>query len=200
MKGILVGVLLLAMFCTACSTAWVSTVDSILAVAAPALINILEIVAVANGQPLDSVEVAKINTDVSALQTLASDFANASPANAAGICAKLQGAISVYQQEEELILSIAQVSDANTQNKIALLSGLVEGTVNSILAVIPPCHATQNGALELAAAPSVKKFVVSYNAILTAKTGDAAVDALTAKRRLYGHSKLVRTLSLGRLE
>ena len=34
----------LVLFCTACSTAWVSTLDSILAAAAPALINILQIV------------------------------------------------------------------------------------------------------------------------------------------------------------
>src|SRR5271156_5650024 len=77
MKKILVVVLSLAMFCTACSTAWVSTLDSILAAAAPALINILQIVAVANGQPVNSALAAKINADATAIKTLAADFASA---------------------------------------------------------------------------------------------------------------------------
>src|SRR5713101_587860 len=61
MRKALVVALSLAMFCTACSTAWVSTLDSILAAAAPALINILQIVAVAKGQPINSNLSAKIN-------------------------------------------------------------------------------------------------------------------------------------------
>ena len=43
MKKILVVALSLALFSTACSTAWVSTLDSILSAAAPALIDILQI-------------------------------------------------------------------------------------------------------------------------------------------------------------
>ncbi len=60
MRKVLIVVLSLAMFCTACSTAWVLTLDSILAAAAPALINILQIVAVANGQPVNANLAAKI--------------------------------------------------------------------------------------------------------------------------------------------
>ena len=63
MKSVLVVVLSLVVLCTACSTAWVSTLDSILAAAAPALVNILQIVAVANGQPVNSNLEAKINAD-----------------------------------------------------------------------------------------------------------------------------------------
>ncbi len=54
MRKLLVVVLSLAMFCTACSTGWVLALDSILAAAAPALVNILQIVAVANGQPVNA--------------------------------------------------------------------------------------------------------------------------------------------------
>ena len=61
MKTALIFALSLAMFCTACSTAWVSTLDSILAAAAPALINILQVVAVANGRPLNGTLAVKIN-------------------------------------------------------------------------------------------------------------------------------------------
>lgn len=55
MKKILIAAILAAtVTLTGCSTAWVSTLDSILAAAAPALINILQIVAVAEGKPMNS--------------------------------------------------------------------------------------------------------------------------------------------------
>ena len=60
-KATLAVALVCAMLCTACSTAWVSSLDAILGAAAPALINILQIVAVANGQPVNGTLAAKIN-------------------------------------------------------------------------------------------------------------------------------------------
>ena len=54
MKVSLAVAVVLGMLCTGCSTAWVSTLDSILAAAAPALINILQIVAVAEGLPVNA--------------------------------------------------------------------------------------------------------------------------------------------------
>src|SRR5271163_3433082 len=112
MRKVLAIVLSLAVFCTACSTAWVSTLDSILAAAAPALINILQIVAAANGEPANSNLVAKINTDAAIIKTLASDFAQASSGSASGICQQLQAAVSVYQTDQQLVLQVAQVSDS----------------------------------------------------------------------------------------
>jgi hypothetical protein len=200
MRTILVTLLLLVIFCTACSTAWISTVDSILSMAAPALINILEIVAVANGQPVNAVQVAKINTDAATVERLASDFASASSLAAPGVCSDLQTAIGVYQQDQQLVLSAAQVSDPNTNTKVTLLSDLVAGTVDAILAVLPSCHASQMAAFRPATPLSLKNFVTSYNTILTAKTGNAAVDALTGKCRLHQHSKFVRVATFGMLE
>jgi hypothetical protein len=102
MKKIFVVVLSLAMSCTACSTAWVSTLDSILAAAAPALINILQIVAVANGQSVNSGLTAKINTDAAVIKTLAGDFAMASSLAAPGVCSQLQVAVNTYQADQTL--------------------------------------------------------------------------------------------------
>ncbi len=86
MKKFFVVVLCLIVFCTACSTAWVSTLDSILGAAAPALVNILQIVAVANGQPVNSALEAKINADATAIKTLAADFVTASSGAAPSVC------------------------------------------------------------------------------------------------------------------
>ena len=138
MRKVLIVVLSLAMFCTACSTAWVSTLDSILAAAA--LINILQIVAVANAKPMNNNLAAKINADATDIKTLAADFAKASSGSAPSVCQQLQAAVNVYQADQQMVLQVAQVSDSETQTKITLLAGLIAGTVNAITAVIPSCQ------------------------------------------------------------
>jgi hypothetical protein len=201
MKNALVVVLSLAIFCTACSTAWVTTLDSILAAAAPALVNILQIVAVANNQPVNSTLAAKINADATVIKTLAADFASASSGSAPGVCQELQAAISAYQTDQQLVLQVAQVSDPNTQTKITLLADLVAGTVNAVTAVIPSCqNASVTRNTRIAPPYSVSAFADRYNRILVAKTGNAAVDAATPSLKLHHRSKLVRIITFGRLQ
>ncbi len=202
MKKALIVALFLAVSCTACSTAWVSTLDSILAAAAPALINILQIVAVANGQPMNAGLAAKINSDAANIKTLAGDFAKVSSESGPGVCQQLQAAIGAYQADQQLVLQVAQVSDANTQTKITLLSGLVAGTVQAITAVIPSCQsASQSQSQRFEAVPPyrISSFADHYNSVLVAKTGNAAMDAVTPAMRLPGHSKVVRVLTFGKL-
>jgi hypothetical protein len=199
MRKSLVVALSLAMFCTACSTAWVSTLDSILAAAAPALINILQIIAVANGNPMDSNLAAKINVDATVIKTLASDFAKASSGSAPGVCQQLQAAVGAYQADEQLVLQVAQVSDSKTQTKITLLANLVAGTVQAITAVIPSCQANAQASFKALPPYSVSSFADHYNNILVAPTGNAAVDAATPALKIHGHSKLIRAVTFGRL-
>jgi hypothetical protein len=199
MRNVLVIALSLAMLCTACSTAWVSTLDSILAAAAPALVNILQIVALANAQPVNSNLEAKINADATVIKTLASDFAKASSSAAPGVCSQLNAAIGDYQADQALVMQVAQVSDPNTQTKITLLADLVTGTVQAITAVIPSCQA--NAQVFKTSLPySLSTFVAHYNSILVAPTGNRAVDAATGKLKLHQHSKIVRVLTFGRLD
>jgi len=201
MRKVLVVALSLAMFCTACSTAWVATLDSILAAAAPALIDILQIVSVANGQPVNGNLAAKINADAAVIKTLAADFAKASSGSAPGVCQQLQAAVSAYQADQQLVLQAAQVSDPNTQTKITLLADLVAGTVSAITALIPSCqNAAAIRSTKIAPPYSVSTFADHYNSILVAKTGNAAVDAVTPKLKLHQHSKLVRSVTFGRLQ
>jgi hypothetical protein len=200
MRKALVVALSLAMFCTACSTAWVSTLDSILAAAAPALINILQIVAVAKGQPINSNLSAKINADATVVKMLAADFAKATSGSAPGVCQQLQAAVSAYQADQQIVLQAAQVSDANTQTKITLLADLVAGTVNAITAVIPSCqNAAAARSMKTTRPYGISAFADHYNSILVTPTGNAAVDALTPNLELRRHSQLVRLVTLGRL-
>lgn len=197
MKKCLVVVLSLVMFCTACSTAWVSTLDSILAAAAPALVNILEIAAAANGHPMNSNLATKINGDAAVIKTLAADFAKDGSGNA---CQNLQAAIVTYSADQALVLQVAQVTDPNTQTKITLLMALVSGTVQAITAVIPSCPANAQAALKALPPYSVSSFTDHYNSILVAPTGNAAVDAATPGLKLHRHSKFVRAVTFGRLQ
>jgi hypothetical protein len=199
MRRVLIVVLSFALLSAACSTAWVSTLDSILAAAAPALINILQIVSIANGRQMNSNLAAKINGDAAAIKTLAADFANDGGSSA---CNTLQNAVATYQVDQTLVLQLAQVSDSNTQTKISLLTDLVSGTIGAISAAIPACQAPTSSAENATAGPLLKlrNFVASYNVILTAKTGNAAVDAVTPKLVIHQHSKVARYVSLGYLK
>ncbi len=201
MKIILVFTLSVAILSTGCSAAWISTLDSILAVAAPALVGILQIVAVANNQPLNSGLAAKINTDATAIKLLAGDFAKASSASSSGICQQLEAAIGTYQADQQLVLQVAQVSDTNTQTKITLLADLVAGTIQAITAVIPSCQNTTSVRDFKAQPPlTLRNFVTEYNAILKIKTGNAAVDAITPKLTIHQYSKIERAITFGRLQ
>lgn len=198
-KVALVSLLTVSVFLTGCSAAWVSTMDAILAAAAPALINILEIVAVAEGKPMNSGLQAKINTDAASIKSLAADFAKASSAAAPSVCSQLDAAIQAYSADQSQVLQLAQVSDPATQTKITLLLNLVTGTVAAITAVIPSC---QNAAVVKsfrASKPplSVANFVSEYNAILVVPVPNQNVNARTKQLKLHQHSKLVRYATFG---
>ena len=144
----------------------------------------------------------KDNSDAANIKTLAGDFAKVSSESGPGVCQQLQAAIGAYQADQQLVLQVAQVSDANTQTKITLLSGLVAGTVQAITAVIPSCQsASQSQSQRFEAVPPyrISNFADHYNSVLVAKTGNAAMDAVTPAMRLPGHSKVVRVLTFGKL-
>jgi hypothetical protein len=194
MKRITLALLLCCtMTIAGCSIAWVTTLDDILAAAAPALINILNIIAIAKGEPLNTATTAKINADAANIKVLASDFASAQTAAAPTVCAQLQAAIQVYSNDINQVLTLAQVSDPATQEKIQVLSGLVTGTVVGILAVIPNCQqaVTMRASMESKSVPlPLKSFINSYNSTLVVPTGIVAVDSYTKKHKIHGHRLL----------
>jgi hypothetical protein len=191
-------ILCVSMLLSSCSASWVSTLDTILAAAAPALVNILQIVAIAESKPFHAELASKINADAATIKQLAGDFAGASAVSAPGVCQQLNAAVGVYTQDQQAVLALAQVSDSATQQKIAVLTGLVSSTISAITAVLPQC---QNPSGKMATPPlNVQKFVSGYNAVLVSKTGNAAVDALTPKLKIHEHSALVRYATVGILK
>ncbi len=196
----------------ACST---TAFDDIVAVAVPALTNILNIVAISNGTPFNSGLAAKIATDAADLKQVGNDLIN--NVNAAGsTCQKFTAALNTFTADEQSVLQIAQVGDSKTQTEIAELAALVVSTVDGIANAIPSCQATMARALAISTlqgawmmgeglrgggsappsfpprpAPSKTKaeFVARYNAILSAKH---------SQFKLHNHSKAVRALTLGK--
>jgi hypothetical protein len=204
MKKFLVALVLsCVMFTVACSTAWVTTLDSILAAAAPALVNILQIVSMASGKTMNSDLATKIDTDAGIIKELATDYATASSAAAPGACHQLEAAIGVYQADQTLVLQGAQVSNAATQTKIILLADLVTGTVSAITAVIPACETAKAGTFRSSPPANFSTFAARYNAILVQPTGMLEVDTLTPTlvlRQPHQHSRFIRIVSFGRLQ
>ncbi len=179
-----------------------STLDSILAAAAPALINILQIAAIADGQPVNAGLAAKVNADAALIKTLAGDFAQTSAASAPGVCQQLQSAIGAYQSDQQLVLQLAQVSDPNTQTKITLLSNLVAGTVEAITAVIPSCQNAASKQTFKAAPPS--SALLGHGSLQQRSNRSHGERggrcSATPKLKLYRHSKLVRSMTFGLLQ
>jgi len=199
-RSLLAVILVLTMSLSGCSTAWVTTLDSILAAAAPALINILQIVALSKGTPFNSQLAAKVNADAAALKQSAQDFATASAAAGPGACSQLQAALNTYQSDLPAVMAVAQVSNAATQNKIETLSALIVGVFDSVEPLIPNCQAPKDMSLTgVKSGPpmNVKNFVQSYNAVLVSPTKDEKVDSATPKMKIHGHGWVVRTVTFG---
>lgn len=145
---------------------------------------------------------AKIAADAVIVKTLATDFANASAAAAPGVCSQLQGALGVYQADQQQVLQLAQVSDTNTQAKITLLVGLSINVFSIIVSLIPSCQKAALARAERRAAVTeppmpARIFVVTYNNIMVAKTGNLVVDNATHGLQIHQHGKATRILTLG---
>jgi hypothetical protein len=202
-KPCLALILCCTMFLSGCG--WLSTAESILSAAAPALLNILQIVAVVNGRPMDSGLAAKINGDAANLKTVLSDYAAAQAAAKPGMCPQLQAALNLYESDLPLVMQVAQVSDQNTQSKILILSGLIVGVFNTLEPLIPGCQAppsasvrTMTANLNLRPATvDLHTFIPAYNAALTSPTGNPTLDEATKRMKLHRHSKAVRIITFG---
>jgi hypothetical protein len=116
------------------------------------------------------------------------------------VCSQLQAAVSAYQADQTLVLQVAQVSNQNTQTKIALLGDLAGGTVLAIESVIPSCqNAPASKAFRKAPPYSLTAFISRYNDVLVMPTGNPAVDAVTQKLKLHRQSVFARAITLVKL-
>jgi hypothetical protein len=163
--------------------------------------------------------------DLQLIQSLINAYQQADAAARPGILNQIQSAINAVQSNLQGLLPALHIKDAATQTKITAVVGIVLSEVESLAAVVPviqgagagsqtysmvgsrivsPIFAQQarkNGASSFVKAPlTAREFVESYNATMTAKTGNAGLDRTTARLKIHEHGKLARWATAGWLK
>jgi hypothetical protein len=200
---------------TACSTAWISEAEQIVAALVPAAANIVGLVAALQGKSVSASDLetiqnagAQAGADLQLLQSLIAAYQKADSAEQPGILNQIQAAINAAQVTMGNLLPALHIKDAATQAKITAVVGIVLSEIQSLAAIVPLVDAGAAPAAVTMAAKQVKKrppltaseFVASYNATLTAKTGNADLDHATAGMKIHLHGKFARWASAGFLK
>ena len=214
--GIVV-VLCMTMALSGCSTDWIGQVEQVVAVLIPAATNIVALVTALQGKSVSAGDLKTIQSagtqagaDLQLIQALVAAYQKADETAKPGILNQIQTAIGTVQGNLQGLLSALHIQDAATQAKITAVVGIVLSEVQSLAAIVPlvsakgeaPTLAAKNAArmghprLPLTAS----EFVASYNATLTAKTGNMDMDRATAGLQIHVHSKVERWGTVGVLK
>ena len=195
-KGLTAVVLAYVLILQGCSLAWVGTLDSVLAAAAPALNNVLTIIALSENKPVNQALEDKITKDAATLKQLAADFASASGTNPTS-CQEVQAGAAVLNDDAALVLTLVQASGASN---IAAIFAAADAFVVVIVGLIPSCAspaALRASIPAKVAKINVNALVANYNQKLTAPSGKPAVDAYAKANQIHVHSKFVRVITFG---
>jgi hypothetical protein len=219
-RGATALVLCLTMALAGCSTAWIGDAEDIVAALIPAAANLIALVAALEGKTVSAADLQTIQNagtqagaDLQLIQSLITAYQKADAATQPGILNQIESAIGAAQSNLQGLLTGLHIQDAATQAKITAVIGLVLSEVQSLAAIVPiikgsgssgqvlaAATAAKNGTIHPKAPLSASEFVKSYNATMTAKTGNAALDKATAEFKIHQHGKLARWASLGVLK
>jgi hypothetical protein len=214
-KGFVAVVLCGTMMWTACSTAWISEVEQIVAALIPATANLVTLVATLQGKNVTASDLQTIQSagtqagaDLQLIQSLITQYQKADASAQAGLLGQIQGAMRAVQVTLNGLLPALHIKDAATQAKIAAVVGLLLSEVESMTAIVPLVNPGASPAMMTVAARQAKKqppltaneFVSSYNAAMMAKTGNSELDHAAAGLRIHLHQKLARLASAGLLK
>jgi hypothetical protein len=209
-------VLCLTIGLAGCSTAWIGEAEEIVAAMLPAAANLLTLVAALEGKTVSATDLQTIQNagsqagaDLQLIQSLIAAYEKADATAQPGILSQIESAIEAAQGSLQGLLPALHIKDAATQAKISAVVGILLSEVQSLAAVVPLVKtqgavASGQGAETnevsqkvggLTRPPlSAREFVVSYNAAMTAKTGNADVDKITAGLKIHAHGKLAGVL------
>src|SRR5271170_5935255 len=197
---------------TACSTAWISEVEQIVAALIPATANIVTLVATLQGKDVSASDLQRIQSagtqaeaDLQLMQSLITRYQKADATAQPGLLNQIQAAMSAVQLTLNGLLPALHIKDAATQAKITAVVGILLSEVQSVAAIVPLVNPSASTEMMARAAKQVKKqppltaseFVSSYNATMTAKTGNADLDHAAAGLGIHLHGKFARWASAG---
>lgn len=200
---------------TACSTAWISEAEQIVAVLVPAAANIVALAAALQGNSVSAADLQTIQNassqagaDLQLIQSLITAYQKADASAQPGILNQIQAALNTVQSTLNGLLPALHIKDAATQAKITAVVGLVISEIDSLAAILPMVNSSASPQMMSAAAKQARKqppltanqFAASYNATMTAKTGQAKLDAVTVGLQIHAHPKAERWASAGFLK
>lgn len=135
---------------------------------------------------------ARISADIAAAQALVSDFAKAGESAQPAIHEQIQAIEGTLNADLQEVFLLAHVANPNNQAKVTALTTLIEVAIEEGFALIPRTTSPSNLAMasHRGAKLESKDYVGSFNALLTAKTGDPKVDAVTPTLKLKKHHSL----------
>lgn len=193
----LMTVLLLSLTLTAagCSAAWLSTFDNYLQIAGPMLIQIIDIIAIAQGKPAPAGLVAKINADSAAVKAVAASVQAATSQNVQGTCGQFNLAVSTFASDLSSVEQLAQINDPTTQATVNNAVSIAQQALAEVEAPIAACQAAPTGTEAMARLRAGAYVVKSPEDCV--KRFNAAVDP---KHHIHLHSKLVRVITFGKLQ
>jgi hypothetical protein len=215
-------VLCMTMMWSACSTNWIQEAEQIVAALIPAASNIVALVAALQGKSISAADLATIQSagsqagaDLQLIQSLIAAYQKADASAQPGILNQIESSINAVEANLQGLLQGLHIKDPATQTKVAAVIGVVLSEVQSLAAVVPIVKSQPMAALRAAdsrgrlspqaashakAPLTANEFVGSYNATLTAKTGNAELDRATAGLQIHLHGKVERVASVGVLK
>jgi hypothetical protein len=200
---------------TACSTAWIGEAEQIVDALIPGMANLLTLVATLQGKSVSAADLqtiqnagAQAGADLQLMQSLITQYQKADASAQPGLLNQIQVAMSSVQSNLNGLLPALHITDAATQAKITAVIGILLSEVESMAAIVPLVNASASTGMMAKAAKQVQErlpltaseFVASYNATMTAKTGNAELDHAAAGMRIHLHGKFARWASAGLLK
>lgn len=214
-KAFLVVILSGTLAWMACSTAWISEAEQIVAALIPAMANLVTLSAMLQGKSVSTADLqtieragAQVGTELQLMQSLIQQYEKADAAAQPGVLSQIQAAMNGAQSTLDGLVPALHITDTASQAKIAAVVGVLLSEVESVAAIVPLVSPSASPGMTALAARQVKKqpplsaseFVHSYNATLTAKTGDSELDRAATGLQIHLHGKLARWVSAGLLK
>jgi hypothetical protein len=198
-----------------CSLNWITEAEQVVAALIPAAANIITLVAALDGKSVSAADLQTIQNagtqagaGLQLIQSLITAYQTADATAKPGILSQIQTAIEAVQGNLQGLLAGLHIQDAATQAKVTAVVGIVLSEVESLAAIVPLVSASSEASSSSALAATesqnplplqgqnphplpltASEFVKSYNATLTAKTGNVDVDRVTAGLRFIRMGK-----------
>jgi hypothetical protein len=208
-------VLTLCLSWSACSTAWIGEAEQIVAALIPGIANVLTLVATLQGKNVSAEDVQTVQSastqaegDLRLLQSLVAQYQKSDGAEQQSLLVQIQDEVNAIQRNLNGLLPALHIKDAATAAKITAVVGVLVSETQLIIAILPAGNASASKATtgfderqgRRQRPLSAKEFVTSYNATMTAKTGETDLDNLTAGLQIHLHGKFARWASAGILK